>query len=210
MRQRQSFSVDDRPALIHIAQKIPDILHVVQPVIPDAKGKRGIFASISVVQHRTQADGRLERLVRFLRNLQIALEHPPCIPVASGRTRARRLAEKGDHGGGKVLAAANVGEARAGAADVQPAVLSSDKLYRVVLAAADGAADVQFRIGFRTPHIRDPALPVVFHPALIIGGGKQCFYLTQIHPNTPFYASPKTGRKRPNLAASRLFVQYTR
>ena len=173
MRQRQSFSVDDRPVLIHIVKKIPDILHDVQPVIPDAKGKRGIFASIPVAQHRTQADGLLGRVGRFLRNLQIALEHPPCIPVAAGCTRVRRLAEEGDHGGGKVLAAANVGEARAGAADAHSAVLSSDKLHRVVLAATDGAADVQFRIGFRTLHIRDPTLPVVFHPAFIVGGGKQ-------------------------------------
>ena len=186
MLQRQSFSVDDCPALVHIVQKLPDILYAVQPIIPDAKGKRGIFGPISVAQQRAQADRLLRRLGRFLRDLQIALEHLPCIPVAAGHTLARRPAEKGDHGGGEVLAAANVGEARAGAVDAQLAVLHSEKLHRIAFGAANGAADVRFRVGFRTLHIRDPPLPVIFHPAFIIGGGKQCFHLIQIHPEAPF------------------------
>ena len=39
MLQRQSFSVDDCPALAYIVQKLPNILHAIQPVIPDTKGK---------------------------------------------------------------------------------------------------------------------------------------------------------------------------
>ena len=39
MLQRQSFSVDDCPALAYIVQKLPDILHAIQPVVSDAQRK---------------------------------------------------------------------------------------------------------------------------------------------------------------------------
>ena len=173
MLQRQSFSVDDCPVLAYIVQKLPDILHAVQPVIPDTKGKRRIFGPISGAQHRGQADGLLGRLNRFLRNLQIALKHPPCTRVAAGHRLVRRLAYIGDHGGGKVLAAANVGVTRAGAADAQPSFCHFGEAHRISFAAADGAADIRFWAGFRTLHIRNPPLPVIFHPTFKIGGGKQ-------------------------------------
>lgn len=173
MLQRQSFSVDDCPALAYIVQKLPDILHAVQPVIPDTKGKRRIFGPISGAQHRTQTDGLLGRINRFLRNLQIALKHPPCTRVAAGHRLVRRLAYIGNHGGGKVLAAANVGVTRAGATDAQPSFCHFGEAHRISFAAADGAADVRLRVVLRALHVRDPSLPVIFHSAFIIGGGKQ-------------------------------------
>ena len=72
-----------------------------------------------------------------------------------------------------MLAVANVGVTRASAADAQPSFCHFGEAHRVAFAAADSAADIRFRSGFRTLYIRDPPLPVIFHPTFKIGGGKQ-------------------------------------
>ena len=165
--QRKIFAVAFRPALIYIAQKVPEVFHHIKLLPSHPEGERGVAAVDGVkLGHQTGRDIRKGRplLPAFL---QVALQQGLGVAVTARRGRPGRFFHIGNHGGGNMLASAHLLKPGTAAADAHIAVFHLLKTDGIGLAAPDEALHNRILTLFGR-HIQHTPLPEVLHAPGIV------------------------------------------